>query len=121
MTTERVWLTEFEGMQGVATHARGGAAHGAKVSDREVEGQVVPDSTGGGGGGHAPARQRPWLCSERQMAGASLSSTLFCVFVVLLCQWHVAGAPFSGTVAPVMFGKPLLNNVLSFDHVQLQK
>ena len=25
------------------------------------------------------------------------------------------------TVAPVMFGKPLLNNVLAFDHVQLQK
>ena len=25
------------------------------------------------------------------------------------------------TVAPVMFGEPLLNNVLAFDHVQLQK
>ena len=25
------------------------------------------------------------------------------------------------TVAPVMFGKPLLNDVLTFDHVQLQK
>ena len=28
---------------------------------------------------------------------------------------------FSSTVAPVMFGKPLLNNVLAFDHVLLQK
>ena len=27
----------------------------------------------------------------------------------------------STTVAPVMFGKPLLNNVLAFDHVLLQK
>ena len=25
------------------------------------------------------------------------------------------------TVAPVMFGKPLLNNVMAFDHVLLQK
>ena len=26
-----------------------------------------------------------------------------------------------GIVAPVMFGKPLLNNVLAFDHALLQK
>ena len=40
-----------------------------------------------------------------------------------------ASAPFSSrarvvthtTVAPVMFGKPLLNNVLAFDHVLLHK
>ena len=30
-------------------------------------------------------------------------------------------APFFVTVAPVMFGKPHLNNVLRSDHVHLQK
>ena len=30
-------------------------------------------------------------------------------------------SPVLCTVAPVTFGKPLLNNVLTFDHAQLQK
>ena len=37
---------------------------------------------------------------------------------------HHSRGPCAGVhtnVAPVMFGKPLLNNVLTFDHVQLQK
>ena len=33
----------------------------------------------------------------------------------------LAGKNPEGTVAPVMFGKPLLDNLLGFDHVQLQK
>ena len=34
---------------------------------------------------------------------------------VVLCNIRIF------TVVPVMFGKPLLNNVLAFDHVLLQK
>ena len=43
---------------------------------------------------------------------------------MLLCVreriWYCA-AEQSTIVAPVKFGKPLLNNLLSFDDVQLQK
>ena len=58
------------------------------------KGGASSGSSSGGGGGSA---------------GALLSVTVLCAY------------RRTCTVAPVMFGKPLLNNVLSFDHAQLQK
>ena len=57
-----------------------------------------------------------------------------CTRMTLLLSFSVIGMRFrcqagkaaaagvcARTVAPVMFGKPLLNNVLALDHVLLQK
>ena len=51
-----------------------------------------------------------WLITEVLFSGACLGTSLVLFSGVCRC-----------TVAPVMFGNPLLNNALTFDHVQVQK
>ena len=61
-------------------------------------------------------------CMRRQRMGRRAWRRRFCACGGERLGYHgiEAGLCLS-TVVPVMFGKPLLNNVLKFDHVQLQK
>ena len=93
--------------------------------------RVPPRESAGRRGARGPARMVrcslfKWLflvartssraCRPPRSARASPSGARFALLLSLLSCCLLAS-----TVAPVMFGKPLLNNVLKFDHVQLQK
>ena len=54
-----------------------------------------------------------------KLKGASKTISVQVCFV--LCCVALLAETNPANVAPLMFGQPLLNNVLIFDHVQLQK